>query len=94
MSQAAFGMLFKKELATSLRIINEYLGHMAQLTPRRRCGWRRTTNTYTVPTQTTFVNLTLEAWLNKLADLKKLEELHIPNMEHQVTEEQEVEWMV
>jgi len=26
--------------------------------------------------------------------LKKLEELHIPNMKHQVTQVQEVEWIV
>lgn len=40
------------------------------------------------------VRLTLEYGLDKLRYLRNLEELHIDNMDHHVTEEKEVEWMV
>ncbi|KFH68078.1 hypothetical protein MVEG_06808 [Podila verticillata NRRL 6337] len=44
--------------------------------------------------QVNCVRLMMEYGLEKLRMLKNLEELHIDNMDHHVTEEKEVEWMV
>jgi len=44
--------------------------------------------------QVNCVRLTLEYGLDKLRYLRNLEELYIDNMDHHVTEEKEVEWMV
>lgn len=44
--------------------------------------------------QVNCVRLTMQGGLEKLRTLKNLEELHIDNMDHHVTEEKEVEWMV
>ncbi|KAG0028476.1 hypothetical protein BGZ82_008417 [Podila clonocystis] len=75
------------------------LGHNAEVRHRRtvwinrwRTGYRTTMST--VPKQEKCVCLTLTTGLDKLGGMKKLEELHIPNMDHHITEEQEVEWMV
>lgn len=44
--------------------------------------------------QLSCARLTLEHGLDKLRGLKKLEELHIDNMDHRVTQKEEVQWMV
>lgn len=74
---------------TNLRILR--LGHEAQVNQLLRKGWLRD---FTVPKQGECLSLTLETGLEMLGGMKTLEEFHIPNMDHHVTEEQEVEWMV
>ncbi|KAG0342809.1 hypothetical protein BG000_001139 [Podila horticola] len=75
------------------------LGHQAVVAERRsvwinrwRTGYRTTLSI--CPKQNKCMHLTLATGLDKLGGLRKLEELHISNMDHYVTEEQEVEWMV
>ncbi|KAG0342807.1 hypothetical protein BG000_001137 [Podila horticola] len=76
---------------TNLRFLQ--LGHTATILGYGSIGHVRR-GKYTVAKQGMCAHLTLETGLDKLAGLKKLEELHIPNMEHQVNEVPEVEWMV
>ncbi|KAG0088987.1 hypothetical protein BGZ93_010088 [Podila epicladia] len=75
------------------------LGHRAVVAERRsvwlnrwRTGYRTTISTS--PKQSMCLHLTLAAGLDNMGGLKNLEEFHVPNMDHQITGEQEVEWMV
>ncbi|KAF9304443.1 hypothetical protein BGZ74_001525 [Mortierella antarctica] len=74
---------------TNLRVLQ--LGWSPYSIPSKLAFWD--TLEETAPSkQYACVNLTLETGLVKLAGLKRLEELHIINMDHQVMEE-EVVWM-
>ncbi|KAG0028477.1 hypothetical protein BGZ82_008418 [Podila clonocystis] len=69
------------------------LGHTAELCLPHAS--RRSTHRWrTVAKQGRCLHLTLATGLSSLSGLKKLEELHIPNMDHRVKKVAEVEWMV
>lgn len=74
---------------TNLRVLQ--LGWSPQGIQCRNFSWDTARNTAALK-QFTCVNLTLETGLDKLSGLKRLEDLHIINMDHQVMEE-EVVWM-
>ncbi|KAF9321901.1 hypothetical protein BG003_010157 [Podila horticola] len=73
------------------------LGHTARINAIKRFNHKRSEYVFAeseVPRQNKCIHLTFATGLRKLEGLKKLEELHIPNMDHQIKDVREVKWMV
>ncbi|KAF9376844.1 hypothetical protein CPB97_010568 [Podila verticillata] len=73
------------------------LGHVARINAIK--GFNRKKSEYRfadseVPRQDKCIHFSFATGLRKLEGLKNLEELHIPNMDHQIKDVREVKWMV
>ncbi|KAG0341611.1 hypothetical protein BG000_008556 [Podila horticola] len=73
------------------------LGHTARINAIKRFNHKRSEYVFAeseIPRQNKCIHLTFATGLRKLEGLKTLEELHIPNMDHQIKDVREVKWMV
>lgn len=73
------------------------LGHVARINAIKGFNHKKGEYKFAdreVPKQDKCIHLTFATGLRKLERLKNLEELHIPNMDHQIKDVREVKWMV